>query len=281
MDIPMVSEILNLKISLGQYALIDYLGRTALQLAVLGEHYDCIQLLLEKSRMDVIEEGLLHAINTENVKICDMFLAHPVYSNPRSRLQLDFQHGFYEQEDNSSSFAPDITPVVLAAQCNNFDIVHMLIQKGFTIPTPHNYFCFCTECHNHKNFDRVVHSKSRLNAYRGLASTAYLSLSCDDPIHAAFELSRSLSKLAEREKEHKNEYRGLSEKCKNFAVDLLDQCRTHEEVMAALHGGTDTRDLMRIKMAIRYEQKKVRVRLPLGLDNLLLSNLHKTIMFFF
>ncbi|XP_055899528.1 uncharacterized protein LOC106062840 isoform X1 [Biomphalaria glabrata] len=234
----------------------DYLGRTALQLAVLGEHYDCIQLLLDKSRLDIIEEGLLHAIKTENVKICDMFLAHPVYSDQRSRMQLEFQHGFYEQEDSSSSFAPDITPIVLAAQCNNFDIVHMLIQKGFTISTPHNYFCLCTECYNHKTFDRVVHSKSRLNAYRGLASTAYLALSCDDPIYAAFELSRSLQKLADREKEHKSEYRGLSEKCKNFAVDLLDQCRTNEEVMAALHGGTNTRNLSRIKMAIRYEQKK-------------------------
>ncbi|GFO26874.1 short transient receptor potential channel [Plakobranchus ocellatus] len=66
----------------------DYLGRTALQLAVLGEHYDCIQLLLEKSRLEVIEEGLLHAIKTENVKICDMFLGHPIYSDPRSRLQV-------------------------------------------------------------------------------------------------------------------------------------------------------------------------------------------------
>nr|KAG5699167.1 hypothetical protein BaRGS_014466 [Batillaria attramentaria] len=133
----------------------DYLGRTALQLAVLGEHFDCIQYLLEKSSLDVIEEALLHAIKTENVKICDMFLSHPMYSDKRARMQLEFQHGFYDQEDNSSSFAPDITPVVLAAQCNNFDIVHMLIQKGFTIQRPHHYFCYCTECSNHKTFDRT------------------------------------------------------------------------------------------------------------------------------
>lgn len=50
---------------------------------------------------------------------------------------------------------------------------------------------------------RFVHSRSRLNAYRGLASTAYLSLSCDDPILAAFELSKSLENLAETEKEYK------------------------------------------------------------------------------
>ena len=48
-----------------------------------------------------------------------------------------------------------------------------------------------------------MHSRSRLNAYRGLASTAYLSLSCDDPILTAFELSKSLYTLAETEKEYK------------------------------------------------------------------------------
>lgn len=181
----------------------DYLGRTGLQLAVLGEHYEAIQFLLDRCSLDVVEEGLLHAIKTENVKVCDMFLAHPIYSDKRARMELEFQHGFYDQEESSSSFAPDITPIVLAAQCNNFDIVHMLIQKGFTIQTPHHYFCLCTECTNHKTFDRFVHSRSRLNAYTGLGSSAYLSLSSDDPIGTAFELSRSLQILAETEKEYK------------------------------------------------------------------------------
>ncbi|XP_067655536.1 short transient receptor potential channel 7-like [Haliotis asinina] len=234
----------------------DYLGRTALQLAVLGEHYEAIQFLLDKCSLDVVEEGLLHAIKTENVKVCDMFLAHPIYSDKRARMELEFQHGFYDQEESSSSFAPDITPIVLAAQCNNFDIVHMLIQKGFTIQTPHHYFCLCTECTNHKTFDRFVHSRSRLNAYTGLGSSAYLSLSSDDPIGTAFELSRSLQILAETEKEYKNEYKALSEQCKRYAVELLDLCRSNEEVMAALHGGSNVRDLSRIKKAIKYEQKK-------------------------
>ena len=132
----------------------DYLGRTALQLGVIGEHYECLAYLLEKSSLDTIEEALLHAIKTQNVKICDMILGHPMYSDKSARMQLEFQHGFYNQEDGSSSFAPDITPIVLAAQTNNFDIVHMLIQKGFVIHRPHHYFCFCTECSNHKTFDR-------------------------------------------------------------------------------------------------------------------------------
>ena len=55
-----------------------------------------------------------------------------------------------------------------------------------------------------------------------------------------------------------SEYRALSETCKSYAVDLLDLCRSNEEVIAALHGGSNIRDLSRIRMAIRYEQKKVR-----------------------
>lgn len=192
----------------------DYLGRSALQLAVQGEHYDTLQYLLDRCSLDVIEEALLYAIKTESVKICDIFLNHAIYSDSRSRMELEFQHGFYDQEENSSTFAPDITPIVLASQCNNFDIVHMLLQKGFSIQKPHNYFCYCTECSNHKTFDRFVHSRSRLNAYRGLASTAYISLSSDDPIVTAFELSRQLHNLAEREKEYKVSYQ------KSIACDL-------------------------------------------------------------
>ncbi|CAI9734239.1 short transient receptor potential channel 3-like [Octopus vulgaris] len=234
----------------------DYLGRTALQLALQGDHYDATKFLLDHCTLDVIEEGLLHAIKLENVRICDMFLNHPVYADERNRRRLEFQHGFYEQDENNSNFSPDITPIVLAAQCNNFDIVHMLLRKGFSIDMPHHYFCLCTECDNHKRFDRFVHSRSRLNAYRGLASTAYMALSSDDPVLTAFELSEQLKGLEEKEKEHKSEYKSLCDHCKNYAVELLELCRTNEEVMAALHGGSDIHDLSRVRMAIKYEQKK-------------------------
>lgn len=49
----------------------------------------------------------------------------------------------------------------------------------------------------------------------------------------------------------------MCEHCKNYAVELLELCRTNEEVMAALHGGSDIHDLSRVRMAIKYEQKKV------------------------
>ena len=61
-----------------------------------------------------------------------------------------------------------------------------------------------------------------------------------------------------------SEYLSLVEKCMNFACELMDLCRGTQEVEAVLSEGSDSssekakRDpLARLKMAIRYEEKKV------------------------
>ena len=46
-------------------------------------------------------------------------------------------------------------------------------------------------------------SRSRLNAYRALASPAYMALSSPDPIMSTFELRQEMKKLAQVEKEFK------------------------------------------------------------------------------
>jgi len=46
-------------------------------------------------------------------------------------------------------------------------------------------------------------SRSRLNAYRALASPAYMALSSRDPIMSTFELRQEMKKLAQVEKEFK------------------------------------------------------------------------------
>ena len=60
------------------------------------------------------------------------------------------------------------------------------------------------------------------------------------------------------------EYLSLVVQCMNFACELMDLCRGTQEVEAVLSEGTDNsseknkRDpLARLKMAIRYEEKKV------------------------
>lgn len=102
-------------------------------------------------------------------------------------------------------FSHDVTPVILAAHCQEYEIVHTLLSKGARIDPPHDYFCSCDSCNYQQQFDSFSHSRSRINAYKGLASPAYLSLSNEDPVLAALELSNELAMLANIEKEFKVE----------------------------------------------------------------------------
>lgn len=103
----------------------------------------------------------------------------------------------------SPRFSHDVTPLILAAHCQEYEIVHTLLSKGARIDHPHDYFCGCDSCNYQTQYDSFSHSRSRINAYRGLASPAYLSLSNEDPVLAALELSNELAVLADIEKEFK------------------------------------------------------------------------------
>ena len=67
---------------------------------------------------------------------------------------------------------------------------------GETISKPHKHGCPCTDCNRRAKFDELKFAKGRLNAYKGLASEAYISLSSEDPILTSFELRRELLNVA-------------------------------------------------------------------------------------
>lgn len=39
---------------------------------------------------------------------------------------------------NTAMFAPDITPLMLAAHKNNFEILRILLDRGAAVPVPHD-----------------------------------------------------------------------------------------------------------------------------------------------
>lgn len=80
------------------------------------------------------------------------------------------------------------------------------MSRGHRIETPHEYACKCSQCVAKYNFDPLKLSLSRLNAYRALASPAYMTLSSQDPILTSFELRQKLKKLALEETEFKVYY---------------------------------------------------------------------------
>uniref|UniRef100_A0A673HZJ6 Short transient receptor potential channel 4-like n=1 Tax=Sinocyclocheilus rhinocerous TaxID=307959 RepID=A0A673HZJ6_9TELE len=207
---------------------IDPLGRTALLIAIENENLEIIELLL--SFNVYVGDALLHAIRKE-----------------------------------FSDFTPDITPIILAAHTNNYEIIKMLVQKGVSMPQPHQVRCNCMECVSSSDVDSLRHSRSRLNIYRALASPSLIALSSEDPFLTAFQLSWELQELSKVENEFKSEYEELSQQCKLFAKDLLDQTRSSRELELILNYKDNmnlledegNNDLARLKLAIKYHQKEV------------------------
>nr|KAF6468444.1 transient receptor potential cation channel subfamily C member 6 [Rousettus aegyptiacus] len=268
-NIPVVRKMLEECLSLNVNC-VDYMGQNALQLAVANEHLEITELLLKKENLSRVGDALLLAISKGYVRIVEAILSHPAFaegkrlatSPSQSELQQD---DFYAYDEDGTRFSHDVTPIVLAAHCQEYEIVHTLLRKGARIERPHDYFCKCSECNQKQKHDSFSHSRSRINAYKGLASPAYLSLSSEDPVMTALELSNELAVLANIEKEFKNDYKKLSMQCKDFVVGLLDLCRNTEEVEAILNGDVEIHhsggdhgrpNLSRLKLAIKYEVKK-------------------------
>uniref|UniRef100_A0A8D2JFG8 Transient receptor potential cation channel subfamily C member 6 n=1 Tax=Varanus komodoensis TaxID=61221 RepID=A0A8D2JFG8_VARKO len=247
---------------------VDYMGQNALQLAVANEHLEITEILLRKENLSRVGDALLLAISKGYVRIVEAILSHPAFAEGKrlatSPSQSELQHDdFYAYDEDGTRFSHDVTPIILAAHCHEYEIVHTLLRKGARIERPHDYFCKCSECNKKQKHDSFSHSRSRINAYKGLASPAYLSLSSEDPVMTALELSNELAVLANIEKEFKNDYKKLSMQCKDFVVGLLDLCRNTEEVEAILNGDVELNhgehgrpSLSRLKLAIKYEVKK-------------------------
>ena len=204
-NIPVVRKMLEESETLNVNCM-DYMGQNALQLATGNEHLEVTELLLRRDNLARIGDALLLAISKGYVRIVEAILAHPSYvsSERLTRSPGELQDDdFYSYDEDGTRFSPDITPIILAAHCQKYEVVHMLLLKGARIERPHDYFCKCNDCTEKQRKDSFRHSRSRINAYRGLASPAYLSLSSEDPVLTALELSNELSKLANIEKEFK------------------------------------------------------------------------------
>ncbi|XP_069055320.1 short transient receptor potential channel 7 [Pleurodeles waltl] len=267
-NIPVVRKMLEESKTLN-FNCVDYMGQNALQLAVGNEHLEVTELLLKKENLARVGDALLLAISKGYVRIVEAILSHPAFAQGQrltlSPLEQELRDDdFYAYDEDGTRFSHDVTPIILAAHCQEYEIVHILLIKGARIERPHDYFCKCNECIEKQRKDSFSHSRSRMNAYKALASAAYLALSSEDPVLTALELSNELARLANIETEFKNDYRKLSMQCKDFVVGVLDLCRDTEEVDAILNGDVSKETwsehhrptLSRVKLAIKYEVKK-------------------------
>lgn len=85
-------------------------------------------------------------------------------------------------QSQSDSFTPDITPLMLAAHRDNYEIIKILLERGDRIPKPHNVQCPCKECIAYSNDDILCHSR-------------YVSMTCPYRIMNSIKLLANCTEL--------------------------------------------------------------------------------------
>ncbi|XP_052744568.1 transient receptor potential protein [Bicyclus anynana] len=236
---------------------VDPLNRSALIAAIENENIELIKLFLNSGIK--VKDALLHAIKEEYVEAVEMLLQweeeHHVPGEPYSWECID---------PSAATFTADITPLILAAHRNHYEILKLLLDRGATLPVPHDVKCGCDECVKSLTEDSLRHSQARINAYRALSSPSLIALSSADPLLTAFELSWELGRLSRMETEFRTEYKSLRHLCQEFATSLLDHTRTSQELEIMLNYNPwdldswepgERQTLGRLKLAIKYKQK--------------------------
>ncbi|XP_041481889.1 short transient receptor potential channel 5-like [Lytechinus variegatus] len=220
-------------------------GRSALVIAIQNGNSDIIVVLLEHGIQ--LGDALLRAVDEQFVYAAQILCEHIKQKNIPEFLKCRALNG---------DFHPDITPIVLAAHHNNYDIIKILLEYGARIEDP-EYYAFSTETNT------LQHSLGMLNIYRALASQAYISLTSLDPINTAFERCVKLRKLCQVNPEFSVEFSTLANQCEQFAADILGHIRNQAEQTCVLYHdpcfysiGESGIGPYKVKIAIHHEQRK-------------------------
>ena len=83
-----------------------------------------------------VKDALLLAISEEYVEGVEILLLHEEQHHVPGT-----PHSWEAVDSVSASYTPDVTPLILAAHKNNYEILKILLDRGAKVPQPHNLRC--------------------------------------------------------------------------------------------------------------------------------------------
>ncbi|CAH1265673.1 TRPC5 [Branchiostoma lanceolatum] len=216
----------------------DEFGRTAVEVGVENGSLEAAEMLLDHG----VPAGraLLYAIDRENIEAVELLLDRGTSENEEHPGSLEMEN---------FAFHPDMTPVKMAAIRNNYDILKLLLDRGFPVPSPDEY-----------QWTTVQSSRAWLTAYRAVCSPSLILLTSPDPFRTCFRTARALRDACWKRENYRAELEELADQCETFACELLDEVRDSDELETVLgfnNGEATDKDLWgTLEMAVEMKQKK-------------------------
>ncbi|CAN7992770.1 unnamed protein product [Ixodes hexagonus] len=226
-------------------------GYTALHVAIHNKDLPMSRFLVSKGVR--LLDALLHAVQTGDIAITEFVLTE------RSKTEEGCEKRGYV---SSSSFTVDVSPVILAAQMNDWELIRFFLKRGVTVDPPHVASCMCSKCVNLTRARDVNVSTRNLNAYKAISSPHYMLQVSADPFLDSFLFVKHMEDAATVEEEFRKAYEEEISKLRDFVRALLDQCRTGDEVLTlmerkvGLEGPVDHLTFPRVLLALECNQKE-------------------------
>ena len=200
------------------------IGRVSLRLAINNERADIAEILLENGVR--VGNALFAAVNAGSRECVELVLDSRFFSDSKGDIGPNVKP--------EGSF---MSPLMLAVQLKDHDIIQCMMSKDYEI----DHFD-----EHQLDIPQELEFLLHINYYRSISDPLYMGYSylykpeSKHPLGTAFTLHKILDCKAIVDHEFKKDYKELSKGCEEFAVGLLEQCRTTDEIIILTDLLTDT-----------------------------------------
>ncbi|XP_066285505.1 short transient receptor potential channel 4-like [Branchiostoma lanceolatum] len=215
-------------------------GQSPLDVAVDSGSLTAVEVLLDSGVQ--VGSAILYAVHRQDLVAVRLILDKRTTEDVMGSLAKE------NECHHSCTFPSDMNPLVVAAHHNNYRVLKLLLNRGFTLPDP-STFSWASG---------VRQSSAWLSTYRAMCSPYYILLTSDDPFVTAFTTARTLRDVCWKRENYRGRLEEMADRCETFAAELLDEVRDSEELEAVLgySRGDQQPPYTTLEMAVDFKQKR-------------------------